>query len=202
MEDLDGEIWKPIIYRGVDYTGIYEVSNLGRVKSLRKNIILKPANTKGYSVITMCLNLHQIVVKIHRLVVCCFDRCPNYEKREVIDHVNSIKTDNRLSNLKIVTVRQNCSKEKTLKSKTPCGVTYSYYKDKISIRSSIVLKKHRVHLGSYKTIESASKAYNIALFFHEKGKSVGYFLNKVDKYRVSIGLNPVKRIATQTIHNL
>lgn len=59
------EVWKDI--KG--YEGYYQVSNLGRVKSLRNNTILKINDVKGgYSQVGLSINGKQKTKRIHRLV--------------------------------------------------------------------------------------------------------------------------------------
>jgi hypothetical protein len=43
------EIWKPV----VGYEGLYEVSSFGRVKSLKRNIILKTVLHNGYLIVSL-----------------------------------------------------------------------------------------------------------------------------------------------------
>ena len=98
------EIWKDI--KG--YEGLYQVSNLGRVKSLsiyRKNSvceyyskekILKPLKDKGgYLNVRLWKNKKGKTIKIHRLVACNF--LENIENKRDVNHINGIKTDIALS---------------------------------------------------------------------------------------------------------
>ena len=68
------EIWKDV----KDYEGLYQVSNLGRVKSIRKNKILSPKhNWDGYLRIQLWRNNKNRYVSIHRLVAEAFIQNPN-----------------------------------------------------------------------------------------------------------------------------
>lgn len=191
MENLQGEIWKPIIYQGIDYTGLYEVSNIGRVKSVgygREKILKHGLNgNPRYAFVVLWLNKKPKIRAIHRLVISSF--LGEIKKGSHIDHKNSNRLDNRLSNLIEITKRQNMSKERTIKSGFPTGVRMDrgFFQSQISLNSKIFF------LGRYESVETASRAYQIALSLHEQGNNWNIVLGKIDEYRVSIGLKPVKR---------
>ena len=108
------EIWKPI--KG--YEGLYEVSNIGRVKSLPKTVeqyygykitnerILKQSpDRKGYMMAWLYKNKKRNTVKVHRLVANAF--IPNPDNKPQIDHINTVKDDNRVCNLRWCTEKEN-----------------------------------------------------------------------------------------------
>lgn len=100
---MEKEKWLPI--KG--YEGLYEVSNLGRIKSLRKNkmMSIKPVKDRYKSVGLVDRNGIIKSIKIHRLVAIHFIENPE-NKREV-NHKNMNKNDNRVSNLEWVTPSEN-----------------------------------------------------------------------------------------------
>lgn len=98
------EIWKDII----GYEGLYQVSDLGRVKSLKfgKEKILKPqlCNCK-YLVVGMYTKNRFSTKTIHRMVAMAF--IDNPEQKPQVDHINGDRTDNRANNLRWVTRLEN-----------------------------------------------------------------------------------------------
>lgn len=96
------EIWKDI----PNYEGIYQVSNLGRVKSLKKSIILKSCSVGGYDKVILYLNKTPKHHLIHRLVLQTF-KPERYFEGAVCNHKNSIKNCNNLDNLEWCTQKEN-----------------------------------------------------------------------------------------------
>lgn len=102
------EIWKDV----VGYEGLYQVSNLGRVRSLwhdvwHKGKILKPSfdGKKNYLFVGLHKNGKTTQRNIHRLVAETF--IPNPNNFPCVNHINEIKTDNRACNLEWCTVEYN-----------------------------------------------------------------------------------------------
>ena len=100
------EIWKEIKW----YEN-YQVSNLGNVKSLNylrtwKEKILKPCKEwNGYLFVSFSKNKKVKMYKIHRLVAIAF--IDNPLQKPQVNHINWIKTDNRLENLEFNTASEN-----------------------------------------------------------------------------------------------
>lgn len=103
------EQWKPV----VGYEGLYEVSNLGRVRSMfsyysRGGVCVKILKlTQSYGYLTCGLRKHGVWKNfgVHRLVAEAF--LPNPEKYTQINHKNGLKYDNSVDNLEWCTQKQN-----------------------------------------------------------------------------------------------
>ena len=94
------------IFRDIQgYEGLYQVSNLGRVKSLLKGKILKQADTTtGYKKVKLC-NGNKKDYKIHRLVAYAF--IPLVEGKEIINHKDGNPLNNIVNNLEWCTQKEN-----------------------------------------------------------------------------------------------
>ena len=96
------EIWKNI----EGFGGLYQVSNLGRVKSSYTNRVLKGyKDTCGYLLVGLYKNNIRSSKKIHRLVAQAF--IPNPDNKSQVNHIDEDKTNNNLSNLEWVTAKEN-----------------------------------------------------------------------------------------------
>lgn len=111
------EVWKDI--KG--YKGLYQISNLGRVKSLpkkRKNKsgtyslykekIIKGNNCKGNSGrsrIFLYINGKRKQIKIHHLVALHF--IAGYEANKTVNHIDGNRLNNHMDNLEWITKEEN-----------------------------------------------------------------------------------------------
>lgn len=103
------EVWKDCLYNNVKYSE-YRVSNLGRVKRIYKSgkeKILKAWKcSKGYLMVTFCIKGVKTACLVHRLVANAFiPNIGNYYSE--VDHKDTNKINNEVSNLCWVTSRNN-----------------------------------------------------------------------------------------------
>lgn len=111
----ENEIWKDV----VGYEGLYEVSNLGGVRSagrlargrsdsmrLLKPRVLKPnIGTTGYYFVNLCKHGRQRSTRVHRLVAEAFIANPG--GLPFVNHKDGVKTNNRMDNLEWCTCQYN-----------------------------------------------------------------------------------------------
>ncbi len=134
IDCLEGEIWKDI----KDFFG-YQVSNFGRVRSIDRTVamgshkrkfaglILKTNKDRdGYEGVTLKIGNESYRKKVHRLVAEAFIDNPN--NYPCIDHINGIRDDNRMENLRWCTVKMNANYELAKKNRSK-AIKQSYIND-------------------------------------------------------------------------
>lgn len=163
------------IFKDIEgYEGFYQVSNLGRVKSLPRKVIregkrnfytagkiLTPMlNKKGYQRVRLYNKKGSKDFSVHGLVVSTF---LNKEVSEgmVIDHIDNNPANNRVENLQIISFRENSTKDKKNKTSKFRGV--SWYKVGKKWRAAITINRKPINLGHYESEEEASRIYEKAV---------------------------------------
>ena len=168
---MNKEIWKAVI----GYEGLYEVSNLGRVKSLQR--IVEKSDGKNYTVNEKILkarmtlngyyriNLHnQGVMKtinIHQLVAESFLKHTPCGLKLVVNHINFDKIDNRVVNLEIVTQRENANQKHLPSTSEYTGVCWN--KSAKKWKAQISVHGFNKYLGLFTDEYQAHLAYKSAL---------------------------------------
>lgn len=123
VENLHGEEWRDI----KDYPNRYQISNLGRVKAVarieqkadgrtvtyREHLLATSISPYGYVVVTLNMNRIPRPCFVHRLIAEAF--IPNPNNYPHIDHINTIRDDNRIENLRWCTPKMNNANELTVK---------------------------------------------------------------------------------------
>lgn len=116
MNTPELEVWKDI----PGYEGLYQASNLGRIKSLGRNVaqrvtkdqILQPALSKGYLRVRLSKNSINKMWFVHKAVACCF--VPNPNCLQEINHKKGNKLDNRATELEWCTQIYNNHHSRTV----------------------------------------------------------------------------------------
>ena len=102
------ECWKPVITDEEDYTGLYEISNLGRVRIVKTGKMRKLQKDKdGYLNVQLCKNGKYRIYKVHRLVAFAF--VEGWFEGACVDHIIPIRNNgtNIWTNLRWVTHKEN-----------------------------------------------------------------------------------------------
>ena len=168
---MENEIWKDI----PGYEGLYQVSNLGRVKSLDRVVphdrygefklkgrVLKPSpTTNGYLKLDLCKYGTIKTTTVHKLVALTFLNHEPCGMKEVVDHIDNDKTNNRLDNLQLITSRENVSKDKTGCTSKYIGV--HWHKRMKKWQASIRVNDKAKYLGYFTDEYEAHLAYQRAL---------------------------------------
>lgn len=153
------------IYKTIPDYPNYEVSNLGHVRNKKFNRIVKSwDNGLGYHKVSLSNEKGAKHMTVHRLVANAF--LPNPECKREVNHINGIKTDNRLENLEWSTRSENALhafetglNEGPLKQKVRCIETGQEFES-----MSSAAKYFGCAQGSIRT--SAIKGYKVLKKYH------------------------------------
>ena len=163
MEYTDIEL-KNEQWRDIDgYDGAYQVSDLGRVRSLKfgKVRVLRTGNDrKGYLCVGLCKDGKQKSYKVHRLVAQAF--IPNDdESKTQINHINEVKSDNRVSNIEWCTPQYNINYNKLqyrrIHPKYKRSKIKEYYQPDLTEQQNLDLFKEKGIECSFYTINRLKK---------------------------------------------
>lgn len=158
------EIWKDI----KDYEGLYQISNLGQIKSLaRKYVgkfdkIIKPSIRNYYPMVQLFKDKNGICYSVHRLVAFAFINID--QDRILVNHINKIKTDNRVSNLEWVNQTENDSHKSLFYKKSSKYAGVHFDKSKGKFISTAYLNKKQIKLG---TFIDELEAYKVRVKFYK-----------------------------------
>ncbi|MCI2000276.1 MAG: NUMOD4 motif-containing HNH endonuclease [Clostridia bacterium] len=197
------EQWKDI----KDFEGIYQVSNLGRIKSLERIVIDKKGNKKicretiktihdngkGYMNVNLWKDNKSYMRYVHRLVAQAF--IPNLEDKSTVNHKDFNRSNNCVDNLEWATYKEQekhkyanghggdkglaaqKARERMLSNQNPSKLNPKYGKDSSNHRDVICEKK------IFDTIKDCAEYYGV-----NYGTMRGYFCNYMPKKWVDLGL--------------
>ena len=158
LSRLGIEVWKDI----PEFEGLYQVSNLGNIKSLNyrgqstKKVLKKYINSgSGRRSVSLSkkgkVYLNQCVYVLVAEAFLNHKRC-GYKK--VVDHIDNNPLNDYLYNLQLLTHRENISKN----AKNKVGYT-GVQKARKKYTSKIYINNKQIYLGTFETAEEASQAY-------------------------------------------
>lgn len=110
------EIWKDI----PEYEGLYQASNLGRIKSLKRNgtperIMNQRIDRYGYCLVDFRKRYERKTKLVHRLIALTF--IENLLNKREVNHISLDKTDNRVINLEWADRKENMDHYKKYRKK-------------------------------------------------------------------------------------
>jgi len=171
--------WLKANFRYDPTTGVLE-RFVDRTKTWRE--VTTTAISRGYA----CMSIYNESHKVHRL--CWLLAHGDIDENLEIHHRNKIRTDNRLSNLFLVTCREN-NQDKTIHDEGKT-VGAHWQENTRSWRSSIKVHGKYISLGSYTTEEEASNVYWNAVTALEKSD------DNLEAFVKSLGLKKITRRGT------
>ena len=147
------EEWKNVI----GYEGLYEVSNMGNVRNVRRNKLLRlPKTNNRYIRISLCKNGIKTGLTVHRLVAEAF--LPNPDNLPEVNHKDEDKTNNRVENLEWCNHKYNMNygtrniraKETAIKNGYYTGLSKEEYRKKYRDKNKEKIReKQRGYMREY-----------------------------------------------------
>jgi len=149
------------------YEGLYEISNLGKVKSLnyrrtnKERILKAGAGKNGYYRVSLTKDGEQKTNSVHVLVAETFLNHVPCGFKLVVNHIDLDRLNNKVSNLEVVTHRKNANQKHLKSTSKYVGVCWNK-RDK-KWRAAIVINGKSKYLGLFTDEKEASNAYQTAL---------------------------------------
>lgn len=164
------EIWEAI--KGYDN---YEVSSFGNVKNIKTGKILKAGlNGDGYYHVGLSNHGKKKTCTIHRLVAEAF--IDNLYDKPCVDHIDNVRTNNNVSNLRYASFTENCQNQSIKKSNTS-GVKGVRFDERYGMwKAQITIDGIRIGLGLFNTIEEAKQAR-----IKRANQAFGIYVNACEK---------------------
>jgi len=107
-QDFKGEKWRPI----PGFCAAYQVSNYGRIYSVRRGKMLSPEILKnrmklisGYTRVTLSIDNNRTRILVHRATARAW--VPGRTEDKHVDHIDNNPTNNRAENLRYLTPEEN-----------------------------------------------------------------------------------------------
>lgn len=189
------EEWKDVgIVKGIDFTGLCQVSTFGNVKFLDrwveykngykrfyKEELKKPRLKNGYQFVRLSKEGKHTEISVHRLVLQTFKPNQNPELYTQINHIDENKENNKLDNLEWCTAEENNNhgtrKERAIKTRRRHFVPTVQLDLKGNIINVYYQKEDIETQNKEMTFKHVARSIN-----KEKNICYGYFWIKLDKY--------------------
>lgn len=166
---MENEVWVNI----PSYEGLYEASNLGNIRSVARiingrnkpSVVLSPCLRNDYLRVRLFKDNGAKMFVVHRLVMLSFVG----ESKLTVDHINGKKNDNRLSNLRYCSHRNNCIYARSKMEHSSKYVGVSWDKRRKNWRAVIHINNKFFQLGAFNSEEAAKAAYDNKLLQLKEG---------------------------------
>ena len=173
--DIQYENW---VYH-VEYPN-YMISDLGNVYNVRKSRYLKlTMNSNGYLYVRLSKKNKSTLFRVNVLVGKCFLTKPNKHQKFIVDHIDGVKYNNTLKNLRYVTPSQNCMNRVLNKTSTTGVKGVTFVKERNKYHARISIDGIHIHIGYYVSLKEAQiarviRACEIFGEFTNGCESIGY----------------------------
>ena len=119
--NLDGEIWK----KHPDFSN-YEFSNKGRIKNVSLNVLMSEScDSDGYVAIGLREGNKRTTKRIHKIIAELFVTNPKPDYYNIVNHINSIRNDNRAENLEWTDIKTNVREQDRTLSTLAKSIEYT-----------------------------------------------------------------------------
>jgi hypothetical protein len=148
----------------IGYEGLYKIHYDGRIWGCTSKKFKKTRLINGYEYITLCKDGKRKTISIHRLLVQHF-KPEEWNPELHVDHINGIRTDNRLENLRMVTSQQNSQNQGVYKTNTSGHKNISYNKQhKLWYFQKVIAGN--VYQKTFKTLDEALEFKKVFCVIH------------------------------------
>ena len=143
------------------YEGMYQVSDLGSVKSLsdrygNERILKARIGTGGYKLVRLTRNNKKTGIRVHQLVAMAFLDHVRCGHKKDVHHIDGVRTNNKLSNLEVLTRQEHIIETWKSIGKTSAYTGVSWHK--------------------------RSNRWKVQIRINGKQKGLGYFINEIDAH--------------------
>ncbi len=187
------EIWKPVN----GYEGLYEVSNLGRVKSVERHIERKGKhggqlihgkikdfgiNNKNYYMVNLYKNNHVKYSTVHRLVAEAFVPNPDPKLYTIINHIDENTLNNNAENLEWCTQKHNVNY-----GTCPDRIRNTLIEGGFIHPIKVVITSSDGNIHEFPSMKTAAKWLNVSLNVLAKMRETGKPSRLTEGYQIVFG---------------